>query len=122
MPQFVILQHETPPGYPRPNHFDLMLERAGALRTWALPAFPAAGQSTIAEQLADHRPAYLAFEGAVSPGRGSVQRVAEGIYETLEERADLLRVRLSGDAIAGELTLSRQAGDAQRWCVSLAST
>ena len=35
MPRYVILQHDTPPGYPRPLHWDLMLEQGRTLRTWA---------------------------------------------------------------------------------------
>ena len=34
MPRFVVLRHETPPGYPRPPHYDLMLEQEGGLWTW----------------------------------------------------------------------------------------
>ena len=120
MPRFVILRHETPSGYPRPSHFDLMLEHGSVLRTWACEALPTHGQSIAAEQLADHRPDYLYFEGAVSPFRGSVVRIAAGDYKLLEETDSLVRVRLSGPQLSGELALARDAALPQRWWVSLA--
>lgn len=120
MPRFVILRHETPPGYPRPSHFDLMLEHGSALRTWACEALPTHGQSTAAEQLADHRSDYLDFEGTVAGARGSVVRIAAGEYLPLEETDSLLRVRLAGPQLSGELTLVRDAASPQRWRVSLA--
>src|SRR4051794_23553598 len=63
MPRFVLLRHETPAGSERPTHFDLMLEHNGVLRTWALSGLPAAGEPLLAEQLPDHRLAYLDYEG-----------------------------------------------------------
>ncbi len=120
MPRLVILRHETPPGYSRPAHFDLMLESGGALRTWACEALPAPGQAIAAEQLADHRLDYLDFEGAVSGSRGSVLRVAAGDYEVLEESEAVLRVRLSGRQLQGVLTLVRDATSPQRFRISLA--
>lgn len=78
MPRYVILTHDHP--FP---HWDLMLEDGGVLRTWRLLAEPAAGQVVRAEQLADHRLAYLDYEGPVSGGRGSVARWDHGTYEQL---------------------------------------
>src|SRR5882724_3306447 len=68
MPRFVILRHETPPGFARPAHWDFMLECGGVLRTW---------------EMADHRLAYLEYEGEVPGGRGTVSRWDEGRYEIL---------------------------------------
>jgi hypothetical protein len=118
MPRFVVLLHETPPGYPRPAHYDLMLERGEALWTWAMEDLPAAGRPVMAERLRDHRPDYLDFEGDVSAGRGSVRRVEQGTYEVLSQSASELRLRLDGSAMQGELILQESA-DAQRWCVSI---
>jgi hypothetical protein len=117
----VILRHETPPGYPRPSHYDLMLERGDVLATWACEALPAIGAEVIAEQLADHRAAYLNLEGDVAGGRGSVKRVAAGDYLLLEEAGGFLRVMLSSPQLAGVLTLVRDAAEPQRWRVSLAA-
>ena len=66
MPRFVVLYHETPPDHDRPPHFDLMLETGQVLRTFALPRWPAAGEVTAAEALADHRLAYLDYEGPIT--------------------------------------------------------
>ncbi len=121
MPRFVILHHATPPGYLRPSHHDLMLEHGPALRTWACESLPVAGATVAAEQLADHRLAYLDYEGEVSGGRGRVARVAAGEYELLAESDGLIQVRLASPQLAGMLTLSREADNPQRWRVSLAS-
>ena len=51
MPRFVVLLHETPAGYSRGTHFDLMLEYGEALRTWALNKLPLAGDPVIAHRL-----------------------------------------------------------------------
>ena len=51
MPRFVILHHVTLPGADRASHWDLMLEMGDALRTWALPTPPEAGQSQVVEAL-----------------------------------------------------------------------
>jgi hypothetical protein len=121
MPRFVILLHETPAGYVRATHFDLMLQHAGSLRTWALDAMPAIGKTATAERLPDHRLAYLDFEGPIAGGRGTVRRVAAGEYETAEERAGCLVVQVRGAKLQGTLTLEEVAGSNQRWRVSLAA-
>src|SRR5438067_12628097 len=105
MPRFVVLLHETPPGYPRGAHLDLMLEHAGALRTWALEKPPLPGEMVSAERLPDHRLEYLDYEGAVSQDRGVVSRVDSGRYEILQETATALAVKLRGQKIEGTLTL-----------------
>lgn len=136
MPRFVILLHETPADSPRPRHYDLMLEwpaRASAvalwkrspapLRTWACAEFPARGQGTGADELADHRAVYLDYEGEVSGGRGTVRRTAHGEYVPLVDSANRVQIRLhgelsSGGSLAGELTLDREISDPYRWRVS----
>jgi hypothetical protein len=139
MPRFVILLHETPPGAPRPRHYDLMLERDAptdatgpadegppSLRTWACDECPGLVPSTMADELADHRPAYLEYEGEISQGRGTVRRVAQGTYAQLAESADRVHIRLrgefaSGGPLAGELTLTRDGAEPYRWRVSFAA-
>ena len=82
-----------------------MLEADGALRTWRLGTVPAAGVTTPCEQLADHRHAYLEYEGPVSGGRGCVKRVMSGDYEIVETTPSLLRFRLESldSLLDGEL-------------------
>jgi hypothetical protein len=121
MPRFVVLRHVTPPGHDRPTHGDFMLECGGALRTWALAEPPSPGRTIAAEELPDHRLAYLDYEGEVSGGRGSVTRWDAGTYEVLggrlapgdevplAERAghlDEVHVLMHGEKLAGEVVLT----------------
>ena len=108
MPRFVILEHDHPH-----LHWDLMLEIAGALRTWRLAVPPRPGASGEATPLGDHRIAYLDYEGPVSGNRGTVRRWDRGDYATIEDTSDSLTVELSGDLVRGKVTL-RRAQD-QRW-------
>lgn len=121
MPRFVILRHETPPGYSRASHYDLMLEQGDVLWTWACESLPSPGKSVTAERLSDHRLAYLDYEGPVSGDRGSVKRVASGNFEPLAISEMKIHVRLSGDALRGELLLTREGAATNRWTASLQS-
>jgi hypothetical protein len=104
MPRFVFLRHECPPTFGKPSHWDLMLERDGVLLTWSLPELPAAwdGESGVGVELidmtrlADHRLAYLDYEGPISGDRGAVTRHDRGEYEVLSDANGVLRVRLRG--------------------------
>lgn len=135
MPRFVLLYHECPSGCERPSHWDLMLESGDALRTWALPQLPQAWhkvhattarlQTTCppislenvvsAEQLADHRLAYLDYEGPLSGGRGHVQRVDAGTLTANSESADRLNVTLAGNGLRGGLSIHRLSANDTHW-------
>jgi hypothetical protein len=121
MPRFVVLLHETPAGYPRGTHFDLMLEHDAVLRTWAMEQWPQAGESVMAEMLPDHRLAYLDYEGDVAGDRGRVSRVVAGEFDVVTSAEALLVVALCSDALAGTLTLAQMADAPHRWRVSLAA-
>ncbi len=78
----VQLLHELPDGT---SHVDWMIarDRAGRepLISFRLPRRideMKPGQRMAAERIADHRPAYLDYEGTVSDERGSVRRLAWG--------------------------------------------
>jgi hypothetical protein len=114
MSRFVILYHDTPQDYGRGPHFDLMLEGGAALRTYALPHWLATGETVSCEQLADHRLAYLDYEGPISGGRGQVTRHDAGEYEIVKETSQTLVLRLHGQRLKGTLTLQRLA-DSQQW-------
>ena len=120
MPRFVLLLHETPPAYPRPTHYDLMLEQGDVLWTWALDDLPSPDQTTFAERLHNHRTAYLDFEGEVSGDRGAVRRIDAGTFEVVSHSLQRLDLRLHGTLLQGLLTLSQEAAD-QRWCVTFSS-
>jgi len=109
---FVIILHT---GFGE-DHFDLMLESAGGtLRTWQVQRNCLAlepGETIPAARLADHRQAYLTYEGPVSQGRGSVRRVCEGTVETLAESEGRLVMRLiPANAQPTEFELVCRAGD-----------
>ena len=109
MVRYVVLEHRRDG-----VHWDFMLEvePGGALRTWAVDAPPAPGLTLPARALADHRAAYLDYEGEVSGGRGRVRRVDRGAYEPVDWGPDLVRVRLSGGQLVGLVELRpAAAGD-----------
>ena len=104
MRRFVVLRHETEPG----THHDLMLEtepgdepEERALMTWRCDCGspPAGGEDVI--RLEDHRRHYLAFEGDIGGGRGTVTRVDSGDWELLAQGAERLRARLFGEHLKG---------------------
>lgn len=97
-----------------------MLECAESLATWQLPAWPPPGDAPLpAAALADHRKAYLDYQGQVSGGRGHVAIVDSGRYEAIERREGLWLVRLAGQGFTGLLRLERSAGAAWTlWVVS----
>lgn len=107
MRRFVVLEHD----HPRGLHWDLMIESGAMLRTWALAEPPDAAGPVRAEALADHRPAYLDYEGPVSGGRGTVRRWDAGTVEVVCERAEEVLLSLSGQRLAGlaQLTLESDA-------------
>ncbi|MBL8849859.1 MAG: hypothetical protein JNG89_09250 [Planctomycetaceae bacterium] len=99
MSRYVILTHDHP--FP---HWDLMLESGDTLATWRLLDKPAPGRTCRAEQLPDHRVAYLDYEGPVSGGRGVVARWDHGVYEIPDpSRANALRLRGRRDLAFAEL-------------------
>jgi hypothetical protein len=91
--RYVVLRHE---GIPDP-HYDLMLELSpgAALTTWRSNVWPLRALTPLTP-LADHRREYLAYEGPVSGGRGTVTRVAGGEYELIHRGRVMLIVRLPG--------------------------
>ena len=116
MPRFVILRHDSPRG----EHFDFMLEAGDSLKTWALPRLPENGEEMDCEALADHRLAYLDYEGAISGGRGSVTRWDHGEY-TLERESDAeWAVHLMGEKLAGHARLLRTTSEPGQWRISFA--
>jgi hypothetical protein len=102
--RFVILEHD------HPNlHWDFMLENDGVLQTWRLPAAPRAGEM-VAEQIADHRLAYLDYEGPVSGGRGVVKRWDGGTYRPAAAGSDALDLNLWGQRLRARVQMNRVNG------------
>ncbi len=106
MCRFVILRHEFPHGSDPSSHWDIMFEERGVLLTWACHCRPDSKAVGAARQLADHRLAYLDYEGPVSGDRGTVTRWDEGTYRASDSTADRWAVELHGKRLAGRLVLS----------------
>jgi hypothetical protein len=118
LPRFVVLEHETPADAARGRHWDFMLAWGEVLRTWAISAPPGAADKLEAEALADHRLAYLDYEGPISGDRGAVTRWDGGTYELLSESAGKLQLRLAGERLQGVALMERAGEDPQRWIFS----
>lgn len=111
MLRFVILEHQSPRGL----HWDFMLQREGSLATWALAREPVADLVIAAEALADHRLAYLDYEGPITGGRGTVVRWDAGTYEPVRWEAEVVVARLLGVRLCGEVRLEKGADHPQDW-------
>ena len=117
-PLFVIQRHDA-----RRLHYDLRLERDGALASWAVPkGLPLrAGERHLAVHVEDHPLDYASFEGVIPKGEygaGTVEIWDRGTYELLEEkRGGGLTFRLDGERAQGVWTLvpARLDGDERNW-------
>ncbi len=74
---FVVQEHAA-----TAHHFDLRLEVAGAMRSWAVPKGPTLDPAArrLAVEVEDHSPAHNAFEGPTGDG-GGVIVWDRGLYE-----------------------------------------
>ena len=105
-PIFVVQRHDA-----RRLHYDLRLERNGALASWAVPkGVPTEpGSRALAVHVEDHPLSYASFEGEIPKGQyggGSVEIWDNGVYELLEEKRNgQLKVRLAGTRLNGTWTL-----------------
>ena len=118
VPIFVIQRHDA-----RRLHYDLRLERDGALASWAVPkGLPFhTGERHLAVHVEDHPLEYATFEGVIPAGQygaGTVEIWDSGTYELLEEKRDGgLTFRLDGERAHGVWTLvpARLDGDERNW-------
>jgi len=90
--RYVVLHH-TEIDQP---HYDLMFERQSdaPLTTVRCSAWPPAEGATF-EPIADHRAAYLDYEGPISGNRGRVTRVESGTCIIDADGSDSLLLSLS---------------------------
>lgn len=120
----VELLHTLPDGT---VHVDWMIaqdpEASLSLITFRLPR-PLAelkpGEKLIAQRIADHRPAYLAYEGPISGGRGAVHCLARGRICQWNQVAGgwemgILRHSEAGDAASVKLRLEPRPD--QKWMI-----
>ncbi|MDP9396382.1 MAG: non-homologous end-joining DNA ligase [Actinomycetota bacterium] len=113
---FVVQEHHA-----RRLHWDLRLERAGALASWAvpkgLPLDPA--RKGLAVRTPDHGLEFAAFEGDIPQGEyggGRVRIWDRGTYETIRWRPGEIVVTLRGTRVAGRYALVHIDGD--NWLIS----
>jgi bifunctional non-homologous end joining protein LigD len=117
-PLFVIQRHDA-----RRLHYDLRLERDGALASWAVPkGLPLEpGERRLAVHVEDHPLEYASFEGEIPKGEygaGTVEIWDRGTYELLEEKRDGgLTFHLAGERLQGVWTLVPASldGDPKNW-------
>ncbi|MBL8890620.1 MAG: hypothetical protein JNL67_11640 [Planctomycetaceae bacterium] len=112
--RFVILEHQVPLDSGRADHWDVMLETATGLQTWATQPFASDGASRQVEELPLHRSIYLDYEGPISGNRGCVRRLDRGKFRILDRQSRWLLIQLAGDVYQGRLQV-RLANDGKSW-------
>ena len=105
MPRFVIHEHHA-----RRLHWDLRLEMAGVLKSWAVPKEPPreAGVKRLAIRVEDHKLSYIDFEGRIPEGMygaGKVDIWDSGTYEMIESKKDRLVFEMKGRKLKGTYCL-----------------
>jgi DNA ligase D-like protein (predicted 3'-phosphoesterase) len=105
------------------HHFDFRLERAGVLKSWAVPkGLPeTSGERRLAIAVEDHELGYIGFEGSIPEGEygaGTVAISDTGTYEPLVWSDDRIEVILHGTRFRGKYVLVRfrKAGE-KEWLV-----
>ena len=109
--RFVVQEHHA-----RRLHWDLRLERDGALASWALPrGIPQdPKRNRLAVRTEDHPLEYLDFEGEIPAGEyggGTVTIWDRGTYEAEKFRDDEVIFTLAGERVRGRYALFATDGD-----------
>ncbi|NEX45907.1 DNA ligase D [Pseudotabrizicola algicola] len=113
--QFVIQKHDA-----RRLHYDLRLEMAGVLRSWAVTRGPSliAGEKRLAVHVEDHPLGYGSFEGTIPKGEygaGTVLLWDRGDWSPIGDAAKgyakgHLEFELAGEKLRGRWHLIRMQG------------
>ncbi len=118
---FVVQQHAA-----TTRHFDLRLQVAGVMRSWAVPKGPSLDPSVkrLAVQVADHGMEHNAFEGPTERGgvvvwdRGRYEQGGRVAWPEALDRGHAVFV-LHGEKLRGGFTLQRtrpgRAGSKSQW-------
>lgn len=101
-------------------HYDWMIERGGPGGLITFRVRERIDRDGVrefeAERIGDHRAEYLTFEGQVSGGRGTVERVARGEFEVVREGKG--EIEVVGGWEGGRRLAWRGALRGERWCFS----
>ncbi|MHC1626573.1 MAG: DNA polymerase ligase N-terminal domain-containing protein [Methanoculleaceae archaeon] len=122
--RFVVQKHAA-----RRLHYDLRLEIAGVLVSWAIPRGPSLdpGVRRLAVRTEDHPLEYADFEGVIPDGvcgAGTVMVWDRGKYKNIrndrsmeESLADgKIKIRLTGEKLKGDWALVRMGGgNSDQW-------
>lgn len=103
--KFVVHEHHA-----SRHHFDLRLERAGVLKSWAVPkGVPEeTGVRRLAVEVEDHSLDYASFEGTIPEGQYGAGEVAiwdSGTYSEESWETGKIVVEFSGQRLKGRWAL-----------------
>jgi bifunctional non-homologous end joining protein LigD len=125
--RFVVQRHQA-----RRLHYDLRLEMAGVLKSWAVPKGPSMNpdDKRLAVETEDHPVKYLTFQGTIPKGNygaGEMHIWDEGHYKLADnashstpeaqwEKGDL-KLEFFGKKLRGRFALvrTRRQGDVHQW-------
>ena len=115
--QFVIQEHHA-----RSLHWDVRLERDGALASWAVPkGLPTEpGTIRLAVRTEDHPMEYLEFHGEIPAGEYGAGKMTiwdRGRYETVKWSDNEVQVVLHGDRVDGRYVFLRKGDGPKDWLV-----
>jgi bifunctional non-homologous end joining protein LigD len=117
--RFVIHEHHA-----TRLHFDLRLEIAEALKSWAVPKGPSLNPADkrLAVAVSDHSLSYIDFEGTIregSYGAGEVRIWDKGYFEAENAEDQLEKGKLLftfyGEKLKGEFTLVKFWNHEKNW-------
>ncbi len=108
-----VIHHHT--GNPREEaHYDVMIESYEALLTWRISESAMKklleGKEVSASRIADHRKAYLTYEGPISCDRGVVKIMDCGTYTPQGCDNNVTRYTLAGNVFHGMLITKKAHG------------
>jgi bifunctional non-homologous end joining protein LigD len=113
--RYVVQEHHA-----RAMHWDLRLEREGALASWAVPkGIPHdPKRNNLAVRTEDHPLEYLDFEGDIPEGEygaGKMRIWDRGAYELHKFRDDEVMITFHGERLHGRYVLFRTGG--KNWMI-----
>lgn len=104
-------------------HYDLRLEKAGVLRSWAVPKGlpPRPGIMRLAVETEDHPLEYINFEGTIPKGEyggGRIWIFSRGKYEITQQKKNGFHFRLEGSGMSADYMMHK-TGD-REWLLGRA--